>query len=230
MQTHRNLLLRSLPLESIAQLGPPELVEVSPKSILGDDGHAYFLESGVATVAAPTKGGLAISLGLIGSEGTSALSAIYGDDGNPFVTRMLVAGTASRFQSVRLASLIMEQPAASALLLHFAHAFAIQVSTTSIANGRSKVNARLARWILMIGDRVGPVMEITHERFSIMLGVRRSGVTIAMQDLQSQGHIRTQRGTLTILNRVGLILATDGAYGFSEAEYERLLGANSLPF
>ena len=230
MQSTRNLLLRSLSQDALAVLGPVERIELPLRTVLDEGRHAYFLESGIASIVASARGTQALELGIIGSEGTSALSVIYEDDESPFEMYMQVAGTASRFDSSRLAVLLREQPEARALMLHFARAFAIQVSTTTFANGRFKIDARLARWILMASDRVGPVFSITHEFLSMMLGVRRSGVTIAMQSLEGGGYIRAQRGTITVRDRAGLVDATEGAYGFSELHYERLLGANSLPF
>ena len=230
MPLDSNLLLRSLSPEALAALGRRERIDLPLKTELDEDGHAYFLESGIASIVTSAGGSEALELGIIGSEGTSALSVIYQDTESPFQMYMQVAGTASRFDSSRLSALIDERPEVKALMLRFARAFSIQVSTTVFANGRSKIDARLARWILMASDRVGSTFEITHEFLSMMLGVRRSGVTIAMQDLEGRGHIRAKRGTITVRDRAGLIEATAGAYGFSEAHYERLLGPRALPF
>jgi hypothetical protein len=57
-----------------------------------------------------------------------------------------------------------------------------------------------------------------------MLGVRRAGVTVALQFLQQRGLIRSHRGQIEVLDRRGLERLTNGAYGVPEAEYERLIG------
>ena len=70
-------------------------------------------------------------------------------------------------------------------LLRFAHVFEVQMSQTALANGSFTIERRLARWLLMCQDRVGhPEFLITHEFLSIMLAVRRSGVTVALQKLE----------------------------------------------
>jgi CRP-like cAMP-binding protein len=63
---------------------------------------------------------------------------------------------------------------------------------------------------------------ITHEFLSMMLGVQRSGVTIALNELERRGFIRGGRGAVSILDRESLIKLTNGTYGVAEAEYERL--------
>jgi hypothetical protein len=59
---------------------------------------------------------------------------------------------------------------------------------------------------------------------AVMLAVRRSGVTLAIQSLEGRGLIRATRGTILIVDRNGLIEATGDSYGLSEREYRRLLG------
>lgn len=67
----------------------------------------------------------------------------------------------------------------------------------------------------------GPA-SLTHEFLATMLGVRRPGVTAALNGLEKRGLITTKRGAITILDRVGLEEQTNGSYGAPEAEYDRL--------
>jgi hypothetical protein len=55
-----------------------------------------------------------------------------------------------------------------------------------------------------------------------MLGVRRAGVTVALNGLEAQGLIRRRRGTIAILDREGLAKTTNGFYDDPEAEARRL--------
>ena len=90
-------------------------------------------------------------------------------------------------------------------MLHYAHAFLLQTTTTALANGRSNIEERLARWLLMADDRIdGDQLPLTHEFLSLMLGVRRSGVTTALQALEKKGLISRKRGTILILDRKAL--------------------------
>jgi CRP-like cAMP-binding protein len=111
------------------------------------------------------------------------------------------------------------------ILLRYVHSMTIQIAHTAVANSQVKIEARLARWLLMAHDRVdGQQVELTHEFLALMLGVRRSGVTEALQVLEGRKLIHTARGKVTIRNRKGLERAANGSYGVPEAEYARLMG------
>ena len=98
-------------------------------------------------------------------------------------------------------------------MLHFAHSFLAQTTTTALANGRSKIEERLARWLLMADDRIdSEELPLTHEFLGLMLGTHRPGVTIALQALEKAGLITTRRSRITIVNRKRLEKSANGAY------------------
>jgi CRP-like cAMP-binding protein len=100
----------------------------------------------------------------------------------------------------------------------------IQTAQSALANGRYTIQERLARWLLMCHDRLeGDDLPITHEFLSLMLGVRRSGVTEALHVLEGVQIVRTKRGRVHILDRGRLEDLASGSYGLSEAEYARLI-------
>jgi DNA-binding transcriptional regulator YhcF (GntR family) len=74
----------------------------------------------------------------------------------------------------------------------------------------------------MAHDRVdGDSLHLTREFLALMLGVRRSGVTVALNSLEKDGLIKTQRGGVLVVDRTGLEASANGAYGTSEAELRR---------
>jgi hypothetical protein len=77
----------------------------------------------------------------------------------------------------------------------------------------------------MAHDRMGDdTLPLTHEFLSIMLAVRRAGVTTALNALQKQGLIICVRGGAKVQDRKGLERYAGEAYGIPEAEYRRLIG------
>ncbi|ESZ05751.1 hypothetical protein X737_35335 [Mesorhizobium sp. L48C026A00] len=129
-----------------------------------------------------------------------------------------------------LSSALSESTTLKALLLLYVQTLYIQTSYTALVNARSKLDERLARWLLMCHDRVrGDRLAITHEFMSVMLGVRRPGVTVAIQELEGRGLIRATRGEIVIRDRDGLFQLADGTYSEPEREYRRLLGKIEKP-
>ena len=66
-------------------------------------------------------------------------------------------------------------------------------------------------------------MALTHDFLSVMLGVRRAGVTVGIQRLEGKHLIKAVRGRIRILDRQGLEGAARETYGVAESEYARLL-------
>jgi len=59
-------------------------------------------------------------------------------------------------------------------------------------------------------------LPLTHEFLSLMLGVRRSGVTNALQALEKMGLISRNRGNILILDRKEMEKRSNGTYVPSE--------------
>lgn len=99
------------------------------------------------------------------------------------------------------------------------------MAATALANGRANTNERLARWLLMAYDRLHRnEIPLTHEFLGLMLGVRRAGVTVALQELEGEGLIKAARSRIIIRDCEGLKEIADGYYGVPESEYQRLFG------
>jgi Mn-dependent DtxR family transcriptional regulator len=77
----------------------------------------------------------------------------------------------------------------------------------------------------MAHDRTGDeTIPLTHEFLSLMLGVRRAGVTEALKTLKRQKLIDTGRNQIVLRNRKGMERIAKGSYGVPEKEYRRLVG------
>ena len=111
------------------------------------------------------------------------------------------------------------------LLMNYLHVITVQTSYTALSSSSSSIGERLARCFLMCHDRsAGDVIDLTHEVISLLLGVRRSGVTDAMHVLEGVKIIRATRGHVQVLDRARLEEAAGESYGVPEAEYRRLIG------
>lgn len=225
-----NRLLSGLSSEDIGLL-TPHLNEMhldfrqtleAPDSEISD---LYFIESAVVSVVASTTEQEQIETGLIGCEGVTGVALIMGADRWPHTTMVQIEGAALRISVGALRDAMRLSETLTQRLLYFVHVFGVQVAHTALANGRAKVEIRLARWLLMVHDRTrDDEAGLTHDLIALMLGVRRPGVTDALHVLEGRGMIRSMRGVVRVLDRQKLEALAAGAYGTPEKEYERLLG------
>src|SRR6185437_6524795 len=105
----------------------------------------------------------------------------------------------------RLRDVVTKSVTLHSLLLKYVQAFMVQTAHTAIANARGTLTERLARWLLMAHDRVpDDDLKLTHEFLSLMMAVRRPGVTEALQTLEDAGLIQCGRSRITVLDRKGI--------------------------
>ena len=227
---YRNRLLSAMSADDLALLAPHlEPKEFSLRQVFEEPNrpikHAYFIERGFASVVAVGKGDRRVEVGLIGCEGVSGMPIVMGNDRSPHSTYAQLAGASYRIAAGMLRDLMQKSATLRGLLLKFAHVFMVQTGQTALANGRAKLEDRLARWLLMSHDRVeGDHIPLTHEFLSVMLGVRRPGVTVALNLLERRALLRTMRGQIQLMDRAGLEKIAANSYGVPEAEYRRLIG------
>ena len=226
----KNRLLQALSPADLGLLAPYlERVQLSLRQSL-ETAHrpidlVYFLESGLGSVVASKEGGTTVEVGLFGRDGMTGASLALGDTESPFDCFTQMEGSAMQISADNLRNAMSRSATVTDLLMHYARALGIQTTYTALANGQIKLEERLARWILMVDDRVDQdSFFVTHEFLAMMLGVRRPGVTVALQILESKLLIKSQRGEIVVKDRDGLISLTKGTYGPAEEEYERLTG------
>jgi CRP-like cAMP-binding protein len=185
----------------------------------------YFMDAGIASVVAVQADETQVEVGLIGPEGMTGTAVVLGGDQSPHSTYIQVAGKAQWIKADQLRKAMKASDSLRALLLKYVQTFMVQTTHTAIANARAQINRRLARWILMAQDRTGnKALPLTHEFLSLMLGVRRPGVTETLQSLKQQKLIETGRNLIVVLNRHGIEKLAGHSYGVPEKEYRRLIG------
>jgi CRP-like cAMP-binding protein len=229
IDSDRSALLKSLPIvekQFIQNL--LQLVELQAHEVLMTPGsqikRVIFPIEGLVSILAVADDGARIEVGIIGREGVVGTSLLLEVDRAPYQAIVHVGGRALSLSAEQLIAAAEHCPHFKSNLLHFVHVFGVQIAQTALCNGSFTIQKRLARWLLMCEDRLqSSRLHVTHEFLSLMLAVRRSGVTVALQELEGMKIIKSTRGKVEILNREALRDLADGAYGTPEAEYERLI-------
>ncbi|MCJ2080356.1 Crp/Fnr family transcriptional regulator [Methylobacterium sp. J-090] len=184
-----------------------------------------FPGPGVISVVARTPSGTRLETGLIGPEGMTGVALLYGVDRTPHETFVQIPCRVLWLPASDLRQALIESQPLHRHLLRYAYAFSIQVAQTALCNGRFTIEQRLARWLLMSHDRVDREdIMLTHEFLSLMLGVRRAGVTTALRNLVTLGSIGIHRGTIVIRDRALLLVSAGETYGAPEASYAAVMG------
>ncbi len=229
-ETMRNRLLQALPPADLEPLLPHfERVEVRKGDVLWTVGQplafAYFPEGGLSSNLAVTGDGRRVEVGCFGREGMVSTATVLGSDRAAHELLVQVGGPWLRIGAETLRNAMHDSPALHDLMLRYAHFLMMTLSQTALSNGAQTIEERLARWILMVHDRIeGDELPLTHEFLSLMLATRRPSVTLATQVIEGYGAIRAKRGLIVVRDRAMLRDLAGQCYGPAEAEYERLIG------
>jgi CRP-like cAMP-binding protein len=207
-----NLVLDGLPPRASGLL-EPQLERVTPaaEEVLetpGEDiAYVYFPVTGLISVRACSVRGRRIEMGLVGREGLTGAGILLGERCNLGVEMTVQhPGVMWRVPGRTLIELLPLDRDLHAHLLRAVHAFMSQVARNVLAVGCGTIEQRLARRLLMMSMRLGTrSLALTHEGLSRVLGVRRSGVTVALHMLESRRVIRARRNVIEVLDYAALI-------------------------
>jgi CRP-like cAMP-binding protein len=228
--TIQNIILNHVPSEEMEKIVPMlEWRELDTRETLYEPNtpveNVYFPVSGICSVIAVTEQDIRIETALVGREGFIGLPLLLHSESAPYQVIVQGEGRALRMTPDSFREAMTISTALQTILLRYSHAFTVQIAQSALANGRFTIAQRLARWLLMCDDRADTSeLTITHEFMSLMLAVRRSGITDALHELEGMALIRSTRGKVVIINRLGLEKIAGSSYGMPEREYQRLIG------
>ena len=207
-----------------------EPVSLSLGQVLHEPGarirHVYFPHDGVVSLlslVSPHKGA---EVAMVGNEGMVGVSAAFGTGVSHLRSLVQGTGTATRLSASRL----RKECGANALwnreLLRYGHVLLVQAAQTAACNRFHKIQPRLARWLLVTRDRQrANSFKLTHQLLSVMLGVRRVGVTVAAGALEKRGLITYSRGNIRIVDAKGLEQAACECYKVVRSAFQMAKGA-----
>jgi CRP-like cAMP-binding protein len=205
-------------------LATARLIEMPPRYFIYGAGEmideVYFPIDSVLSIVTQMKGGEMIEVGTIGREGTSGIPLLMGGTTTANDCYCQVPGLAIRIPATEFHKLKSEDSTFGALLNRYLQAYVNFLGQLTACNRLHSVYERSARWLLLSHDRVlKDDILLTHEYLAMMLGSRRSGVTIALATLQRAGFIHYARGRITVLDRGGLEETTCECYAIAREQF-----------
>jgi CRP-like cAMP-binding protein len=238
-QTQRSF-ARHLPVENrlLAALPHQDRTQVTSKCdriylVAGESLHesaestpfVYFPTGGFVSLLACTDRVKRLEVALIGAEGMLGISSMLEAVPAPLNALVQGSGSAWRMELGEFRRQVRARPALASRLACYLYVQMLDLARMVACTRFHLLESRLARWLLMMSDRAhGDHFEVTQVLMSIMLGVRRAGVTIAAASLQQRGLISYHRGKIVIRDRRGLERAACSCYANARESYERHLG------
>lgn len=226
--TPRNRLLAALAPDDLGRFAPHlDLVELAHGAVLheppGEVAHVWFPEGGAVSIAVALRRGGAEGA-VVGLEGAVGLVDALGDGRASARAIVQVPGPALRLPVDPLLAALEASAALRRLCAGYVQAFVAEALHSAACHAAHKAEARLARWLLLVQDRVadGAALPLGQAFLALMLGVRRTTVTEVAGRLQVAGLIAYRQGRIHVLDRVGLEAAACECYGAIRRCYGRL--------
>lgn len=229
-----NQLLAALPLDTYRRLSPFfELLSCDSGQVFCMPGEtmdaAYFPLKAMISLVSIMEDGSTTEVSLVGNEGFVGLPIILGGEVSLHQVIVQIHGSVLRLDAQYLKEEFLRGDALHRLLLLYTHTRLVQVAQNAACNRQHTIEERLARWLLSVQACLcSNEVPLTQEFIATMLGIRRSGVTVAASLLQRAGIIRYSRGHITILDLPALEGVSCECHQIVQNEYSRLFGSRCL--
>src|SRR3979490_2387632 len=149
----------------------------------------------------------------IGREGCSGVQALLGAKISSVRLLVQIPGSAAKMSRAAFIRAVETMPSFRSLMYAYIQAFLEQVLVSVACNGAHSLKQRLARWLLMMRERVeDDALRISQGLLAEMRGVQRPTITNAARELERAGLIVRGRRQVTILDRQGLVKASCECY------------------
>lgn len=226
-----NQLIAALPaLDRALLLAHSELVELELHAMVCVAGeisrHVWFPVEGFVSIILPVPAAADMAVAQVGPEGMFQTSAVFDVEHSAFHGRVQASGRAFRMTRTTLQQHLQQSRCLREVLNRYADARLSQLALQTVCINHHSVEQRLARALLMTRDRLSSnEIFLTHEVFSLMLGVRRESVTQAASAFQRRGFISYSRGYVMLLDEGALQSMACGCYEADLQTYARALPA-----
>lgn len=188
--------------------------------------HAYFPITGFISLVIDIDTHPPLEVGMVGRESMLGSELVLALAHTPWRAVVQGAGSCWRIESKALREALDDMPALQSLVQRSLLIRLHQQALASACERFHPIGRRLARWLLMSQDRAhADHFHVTQEFISLMLGVRRVGVTQAASDFQKNGLIQYTRGELKVLDRAGLEQEACSCYEADKLLHSSLMAA-----
>lgn len=189
--------------------------------------YVFFPYSGAISLMIEMADGHTVAIAAVGRDGAVGILSVLGPSFADNTAVVRAAGTAARIPASRFHSAFNRSPAIRHAVQIHVRAMLKQLQLGSACNALHPVEARMARWLLQLRDRVDhDVLPLTQQALSQILGVRRTTVTLLMRNLRARGAIRSDRRGLIEIDPARLAAAACECHNVMHLEVEEMFARN----
>ncbi|MEQ1922882.1 MAG: Crp/Fnr family transcriptional regulator [Pyrinomonadaceae bacterium] len=184
----------------------------------------YFPTTAMICLLYDSDEGVSIEVGMTGRQGMVGVVTFIGDARMAKRAVVQREGKAFRMKAEDVEKEFATCPDFQDICMCYTQTLIAQISQNAICNRLHSVEQQLCRYLLVNQDNLQTdTFSMTHEQISNVFGVRRESVSLAAAGLKDRGLIEYSRGTLTILDRPGLLKAACECYEVVREQYDRIL-------
>jgi CRP-like cAMP-binding protein len=219
-----NRLLAALPEKERARLIPQlEILTLFAKETVYETNeemnYVYFPLDCIVVLISSVESKATVEVGLVGNEGLVGAPILMGAKNSNSQALILTEGKALRLPAAIVKKEAKRSSRMREVILTYANALLAQSAQLAACHRYHTPQARLARVLLMIDDRLHTSeLRITQELLAHLLGTRRATVTQAANQLQDNKLIEYLRGRIRILDRKELEKVACSCYAIITAQ------------
>jgi CRP-like cAMP-binding protein len=224
-----NRILAGLPeAELNALLDNADVVEIPVRQELFQAGDRFetvhFPLTGMISLVVVLRDGPIIEAITVGREGFSGAPLLNDVNSSSYRGVCQIQGNFLVTKPEAFLEVVKSAPTLERRLRRYSQYASDVTGQNAACNSIHTIEQRCARWLLITADAIGATeFSLTQEFLSQMLAVRRPGVNVAMRAIARRELISHRYGKVTILDLVGLRLASCECYGTITEKAKALL-------
>jgi CRP-like cAMP-binding protein len=225
--THANLLLSRLPINEFMRVEPHlTAIHMDHGAVLAEThrkiSRAYFPHGGVLSFVVDLPGGGVVETGVVGRDGVFGTNQALDDRVSLNRVTVQVPSEASVIEVSKLRSLLLELSELRKTLCGFEQFLFAQAQQTAACNALHQIRERACKWFSRMSELAGDELPLTQEFLAQMMGVRRTSVNAAAQELSKLGIIEYQRGKVRIKDKEKLHALSCSCHEDLKDHYRRI--------
>lgn len=185
--------------------GAAQRIFVPTSADLSSEQAIYFPIDAIASVRL-AKRDAAFQVAFAARGDAIGIQSLFMPDSPSLQARILKGGTLISVAPDLLRRLMKEDAKLKERLSNYAMRALTRYLDSAVCAATLSIERRVAQWISRYGRVLrNDSLPVTHQQMASALGVRRSGVTVALHVLEGERFVRSKRARIDILDSAGLM-------------------------